>query len=571
MKRIFSLIFVLSLAAFSAFAQSSTFTYQGQLTDGAIAASGTYEMQFSLWDDLGAGSQIGSTITNSSVSVVSGVFTVELDFGATAFPGAARWLSIAVRKASDPPGYTTLSPRQQITSSPYAIKTLSATSADGLSAECVNCVTDSQINDLNAAKLTGVVPIAKGGTGGTSSTLARNNLGLGTLATVSPTGTQDSTTFLRGDNTWAAFSGVTGTGTSNFVTKWTAASTVGNSLLRDDGTNMSVGSAPIPQSLLYAFRTQITSVGDSQATIYGYRTRDSQNDGTGYGNALTNQAIKGYNFWGDVYTFGVSGFNYNDYTRTGGVLGAEQAGVYWGSLGYKNSASATFGVYGSNAYGTGGGFNSTDKQGVGGGFFGNFIGSVSSGQVFGTVNSGPMFATYNLGNVFNSGYTADLVSLAPGFGNGNRAPAFAVTSPSLKVYDNGSAELDGDTVFIPFGSNYAGMLDGLPDVTVTPIGAPVQLYIKSIEANGFTVAAAGGSAKVRFSWIAVGNRVDGKNIAPVSSDITNSNFDTQLRDFLYDDSNKESSGKSLWWDGAKVRTDRAPQPQLAPKVEKPQQ
>lgn len=36
---------------------------------------------------------------------------------------------------------------------------------------------------------------------------ARTNLGLGSLATVSPTGTPSSSTYLRGDNTWAAVSG----------------------------------------------------------------------------------------------------------------------------------------------------------------------------------------------------------------------------------------------------------------------------------------------------------------------------------------------------------------------------
>lgn len=44
--------------------------------------------------------------------------------------------------------------------------------------------------------------IADGGTGASTAADARTNLGLGTLATVSPTGTPSTTTFLRGDNAW---------------------------------------------------------------------------------------------------------------------------------------------------------------------------------------------------------------------------------------------------------------------------------------------------------------------------------------------------------------------------------
>jgi len=61
--------------------------------------------------------------------------------------------------------------------------------------------------------------------------------------------------------------------------------------------------------LLYAYKRQLTSKGDGQSTIYGYRTRDSQNDGTGYGHSSSNGAVKGYNLWGDLYSYGVGGFN----------------------------------------------------------------------------------------------------------------------------------------------------------------------------------------------------------------------------------------------------------------------
>jgi hypothetical protein len=54
------------------------------MADGGTAANGTYDMQFKLFD--GSGNQIGSTITNPSVLVSNGVFTVQLDYGAAAFP-----------------------------------------------------------------------------------------------------------------------------------------------------------------------------------------------------------------------------------------------------------------------------------------------------------------------------------------------------------------------------------------------------------------------------------------------------------------------------------------------------
>jgi hypothetical protein len=147
-------IFIFSL---SAFAQTSAFTYQGKLTDGVTAANGTYEMQFKLFDAASAGTQIGSVITNNSVAVASGVFTVNLDFGSSPFTGANRWLEIGVRKAPDPPGFTTLTPRQQITSSPYSIRTLSAVSADSLSNACVGCVDDAKITSVSGGKVTGTV------------------------------------------------------------------------------------------------------------------------------------------------------------------------------------------------------------------------------------------------------------------------------------------------------------------------------------------------------------------------------------------------------------------------------
>src|SRR5882724_1721578 len=115
----------------SAFAQSSGFTYQGKLADGGNAANGQYDFQFQLFDALSGGTQQGTMLTVSNVAVAAGIFTVQLDFGAcpTCFNGSPRFLEIAVKPTSGST-FTTLSPRQQVTATPYAIRSLNATSAD---------------------------------------------------------------------------------------------------------------------------------------------------------------------------------------------------------------------------------------------------------------------------------------------------------------------------------------------------------------------------------------------------------------------------------------------------------
>src|SRR5262245_54150286 len=84
------IVLTILIGAFVASAQSSSFTYQGRLTDGGTSANGNYDLQFALFDSSSGGAQIGSTQTLNTVAVSNGVFTVSLNFGASAFPGASR-------------------------------------------------------------------------------------------------------------------------------------------------------------------------------------------------------------------------------------------------------------------------------------------------------------------------------------------------------------------------------------------------------------------------------------------------------------------------------------------------
>jgi hypothetical protein len=126
-------VLFLLMSARAAFAQGTAFNYQGRLQDGGTPANGSYDLQFTLWDSSSGGTQqpqpSPSTVTKTSVAVANGVFTVQLDFGANAFPGANRYLEISVRLAGGG-AFTILSPRQPVTGTPYAIRSASAGTAD---------------------------------------------------------------------------------------------------------------------------------------------------------------------------------------------------------------------------------------------------------------------------------------------------------------------------------------------------------------------------------------------------------------------------------------------------------
>jgi hypothetical protein len=122
-------LFSILLSATTALGQTTSFTYQGRLTDGGTAANGNYDLQFALWDSASGGTQVGSTLTVSTVAVSNGGFSVSLDFGAGSFNGANRFLEISARPVSAG-AFTLLSPRQQVTATPYAIRSANTSLAD---------------------------------------------------------------------------------------------------------------------------------------------------------------------------------------------------------------------------------------------------------------------------------------------------------------------------------------------------------------------------------------------------------------------------------------------------------
>ncbi len=220
-SRIFLLLVILAMQSHFVQAQAYSFTYQGSLKTGGTAVTGTYDFQFDICD-APTGGNVLATIARSGVSVANGIFTVNLDASETVFSGAERYLQIRVKLAGGSV-WDSLSPRQPITSAPYAIQSINSVNAQfangansatfAVTATNASFAEQAQFalnasNAVNATtattalNVTGIVSVTNGGTGSTNAAGARMNLGLGALSTVTPTGAANNKTFLRGDNTW---------------------------------------------------------------------------------------------------------------------------------------------------------------------------------------------------------------------------------------------------------------------------------------------------------------------------------------------------------------------------------
>lgn len=109
----------------SAFAQGTAFAYEGQLMDSGAPANGLYDIRTSLYPASTGGVLASVLYTNLAVPVSNGLFIITMDFGAV-FDGTSYWLQIGVRTNGAGATFTPLSPRVELTPSPYAIYAESA-------------------------------------------------------------------------------------------------------------------------------------------------------------------------------------------------------------------------------------------------------------------------------------------------------------------------------------------------------------------------------------------------------------------------------------------------------------
>lgn len=138
----------------TAFAQGTTFTYQGRLDSGGVAANGLYDFRFKLAVDALDSANVGSAFVTNAIPVTNGLFVTTVDFGAGIFTGSNYWLEVDVR-TNNPANtllYTMLTPLQALTPTPYAVFAGAAGSANNAS---------NLLGNIPVAQLSGTVPLAQ--------------------------------------------------------------------------------------------------------------------------------------------------------------------------------------------------------------------------------------------------------------------------------------------------------------------------------------------------------------------------------------------------------------------------
>ncbi len=467
-KRLFSLLsagLVLALLSGIAYGQETAgpvgtgFTYQGQLKSGGLPYSGACDLRFKLFDLSTGGSQVGLTQTKNNTPLESGIFTVQLDFGSSAFPGDARWLDIAVCCPTGGCSWTALAPRQPLTAAPYALSLRPGANILGVLNGAVVTIGNSSDATFGAGVLgvtsspyqdsVGVWGLAGAGTGATYgvrgesiSTSGTGVYGVAGAATGNTYGVYGEVSSTNGDGVYGIATGVNGTGVHGEANRYAVTGT----------STATTGPAH-----------GVGGVADSDAGsgIFGYATSHTGN------------------------TFGAS------------AQADSTAGI--GVQGYASAATGTtYGVHGVS--------DSTSGRAVAG--HANATSGLNYG-VLGVTSSAAGYGVYYIGGLGGVGLDASIVDTQ---GSGWRK-LYSMASPDVLFEDVGTARLVDGQAVVAIDPVFAQTvnLEQPYQVFLTAQGeAPVVLWVKEKTAASFTVGGVsldGAAAACSFDYRLVAKRL----------------------------------------------------------------
>ena len=217
-------------------AQGTAFTYQGRLESSGSPYTGDAEFQATLWSVPAGGTALATNAPASViVGVTNGLLVLPLDFGAN-FAGADRWLQLDVRTTIGP--FTTLSPRQKLSPTPYAITASNLTGT------------------VSASQLTGAI--------------SSNNIGAGSITTVMlATGAVGSNQLAAGAVTTSALAdGAVSSPKMSTTSNWFALTITKPSPAASDGFGNSVAAVGTDRVLIGAYGDDTGASGAGAAYLF---------------------------------------------------------------------------------------------------------------------------------------------------------------------------------------------------------------------------------------------------------------------------------------------------------------
>jgi hypothetical protein len=421
----FGLGLVLGLAAAAATAApvGTAFTYQGSLRDGSVPAEGSFDLEFTLYDDAAGGSPVVPAVVVEDVAVELGLFTVPLDFGAAAFRGDARWLAVGVRPGAGTGAFTPIAGRQELKPVPNAL----AAPWGGVHGKPAGFADDLDDDALAALACTnGQIPEHNG----SAWTCAADDDGLGALACTNgqipklsgTTWTCAADANSGGDVTGVtAGAGLTGGGASGAVTLAAdfAGSGSATTVSRTDHDHLGQTWSGVASTGL---RVQNTSQAASSVGVRGDSTAASGSTYGVYGSNSSPQGVGVYGLNTHAGQFGVG---------IRGISGAENG------TGVQGQSTRTTG----EVTGVSGFINSDEGQAVQG--FSNSLAGNGTG-VSGSANGDTSIGVYGgvgRGTYGTFGWSA--AETATGVGGWNQAFTGETRGVSGLVYSDAGAALFG--------------------------------------------------------------------------------------------------------------------------------
>ena len=509
LTRCLLMLMIVAAPILTACAQGTAFTYQGRLNDLNGLATGLYDLSFTIYDAASSGNAVGNgAITNAATPVTNGLFTVTLDFGGGVFDGNARWLEIAVQPAGGT-NFTTLTPRQALTATPYA--QFSGSAATALIATSANSVAGANIqgqlplSKLPSQVLTNGVAFAGDGSGVTNVNAAALNglsatnfwqLGGNAVSSGQIIGsTNNQAVEIWANNQRAVRIEPNSAGAPNFIAgaavnyadPGVVGATIGgggalnysglktNSVTADFGT-VSGGSKNSVNGMLGTVGGGFNNLANGQMGVIGGGL-NNRNEGFG---GVVGGGINNTNGTGADYGTVSGGYNNNaagTYASVGGGLNNNAGGMYANVAGGSNNKA-------TNQMATvGGGGNNTAAT---------FGATVAGGLI--NLASG-LYATVSGGN--NNTASAQSSTVVGGF--------FSQATNSYATVAGGSYNLAGGQ-----GSFAAGrMARAQHDGSFVWADSSLSMPFNSTTNNEFAVRAAGG---VRLVTLGVGLTVDGQQV-----------------------------------------------------------